>query len=217
MGGFVFRTITPAQALQRLIDGNKRYTADDAPEAMHAHAVNRRYSIAEQRPFATVLGCSDSRVPIEIVFNQGLGDLFVIRVAGNILNDHVIGSIEFAIETFGCPLVMVLGHSNCGAVTAAIDAVVHQHRAPARIATIVDAIRPNVEIVRDEADLLEAAIAQNVRSVTSTLQQTQPLITAARKAGRLAVVGAEYHLSTGNVSILCGDLAESKQDHEFTA
>jgi carbonic anhydrase len=207
----------PAQALQRLLDGNKRYAADDAPEAMHAHAVNRRHSIADQRPFATVLGCSDSRVPIEIVFNQGLGELFVIRVAGNILNDHVIGSVEYAIETFGCALVMVLGHSNCGAVTAAVDAVVHQRRAPARIATIVDAIRPNVEIVRNEADLLEAAIAQNVRSVTATLQQTQPLITAARKAGRLAVVGAEYHLSTGNVSTLYGDLIDVKQDREFSA
>jgi carbonic anhydrase len=217
MGGFVFRTITPPQALQRLLDGNKRYTADDAPEAIHAHAVNRRYSIAEQRPFATVLGCSDSRVPIEIVFNQGLGDLFVIRVAGNILNDHVIGSIEYAIETFGCPLVMVLGHSNCGAVTAAVDSVVRQNRPPARIATIVDAIRPSVELVRNEADLLEASIAQNVRNVTRTLQHMQPLITAARKAGRLAVVGAEYHLSTGNVSTLCGDLVDADQDREFSA
>src|SRR5579863_4118464 len=132
------RTIPPADALQRLIEGNRSYAADVAPEAMHAHAVKRRYSIAEQRPFATVLGCSDSRVPIEIVFNQGLGELFVIRLAGNILNDHVIGSIEFAVETFGCPLVMVLGHSNCGAVTAAVDAVVRQIRPPARIATIVD-------------------------------------------------------------------------------
>jgi carbonic anhydrase len=209
--------MTPAQALQRLIDGNKRYAADDAPEAMHAHAVNRRYSIAEQRPFATVLGCSDSRVPIEIVFNQGLGELFVIRLAGNILNDHVIGSIEFAVETFGCPLVMVLGHSNCGAVTAAVDAVVRQIRPPARIATIVDAIRPNVELVCNQSNLLEAAIAQNVRSVTSTLQHTQPVITAARKAGRLAVVGAEYHLSTGTVSTLCGDLVDEKQDREFSA
>jgi carbonic anhydrase len=200
--------MTPAQALQRLIDGNRRYAADDAPETMHAHAVNRRYSIADQRPFATVLGCSDSRVPIEIVFNQGLGELFVIRVAGNILNDHVIGSVEYAIEMFGCALVMVLGHSNCGAVTAAVEAVVNQHRPPARIATIVDAIRPSVEIVRNEGDMLEAAIAQNVRNVTATLQQTQPLITAARKAGRLAVVGAEYHLSTGNVSTLCGDLVD---------
>jgi carbonic anhydrase len=147
-------------------------------------------------------------VPIEIVFNQGLGELFVIRVAGNILNDHVTGSVEYAIEMFGCALVMVLGHSNCGAVTAAVEAVVNQHRPPARIATIVDAIRPSVEIVRNEGDMLEAAIAQNVRNVTATLQQTQPLITAARKAGRLAVVGAEYHLSTGNVSTLCGDLVD---------
>jgi len=199
--------MSPPQALQRLLDGNRRYAADDAPEAMHAHAVNRRHSIADQRPFAVVLGCSDSRVPIEIVFNQSLGDLFVIRIAGNILSDHVIGSVEFAIETFGCPLVIVLGHSNCGAVTAAVDAELNQRTVHARIATIVDAIRPCVQLVRDQRDVLEAAIAQNIRNVTSTLQQTQPVIALARTQERLAVVGAEYHLSTGRVSILCGDLA----------
>jgi len=112
---------------------------------------------------------------------------------------------------------MVLGHSNCGAVTAAVDAVAHQRSPSARIATIVEAIRPNVELVRNDADVLESAIAQNVRSVTATLQQTQPLITAARKSGRLAVVGAEYHLSTGNVSTLCGDLIDAPEDREFSA
>ena len=201
------RTISPTAALARLIDGNRRYAADDAPEAMHAHAVNRRHLIAEQSPFAVVLGCSDSRVPIEIVFNQSLGDLFVIRVAGNILNDHIIGSVEFAIETFGCPLVMVLGHSNCGAVTAAVDAVLNQRDSHSRIATIVDAIRPCVELVRDESNVLEAAIAQNVRHVVATLQATQPVISTARDQQRLAVVGAEYHLSTGQISMLCGDLS----------
>jgi carbonic anhydrase len=201
------RTISPLEALQRLIDGNRHYAADDAPEGMLAHAAARRHSISEQNPFAIVLGCSDSRVPIEIVFNQSLGDLFVIRVAGNILNDHIIGSVEYAIEMFGCSLVMVLGHSNCGAVTAAVDSVMAHRHAPSRIATIVDAIRPSVELVRDQDDMLDAAIAQNVRSVTSTLQQMQPLIATARTRGRLAVVGAEYQLSTGLVSILCGDLA----------
>jgi len=189
-----------------LVDGNRRYAADEAPEAMLAHAVNRRHSIAEQRPFAIVLGCSDSRVPIEIVFNQSLGDLFVIRVAGNILSDHVIGSAEYAIETFGSPLVMVLGHSNCGAVTAAVDAVLNQREAHSRIATIVNAIRPCVQLVRDQSDVLEAAIAQNIRHVTSTLQETEPVICTARAQKRLAIVGAEYHLSTGQVSMLCGDL-----------
>ena len=173
---------------------------------MHAHAVNRRHSIADQSPFAVVLGCSDSRVPIEIVFNQSLGDLFVVRVAGNILSDHVIGSVEYAIETFGCPLVMVLGHSNCGAVTAAVDAVLNERDPHSRIATIVDAIRPCVQVVRDQSNVLEAAIAQNVRHVTSTLQDMEPVISAARAQERLAIVGAEYHLSTGQVSTLCGDL-----------
>ncbi|MDP9018224.1 MAG: carbonic anhydrase [Candidatus Eremiobacteraeota bacterium] len=202
------RTVPPEAALRRLIEGNRRYAADDYPEGMHAHAVNRRHTMAEQRPFAIVLGCSDSRVPIEIVFNQSLGDLFVIRVAGNILNDHVIGSVEYALEMFGSSLVMVLGHSNCGAVTAAVDSVQNGHQPPSRIATIVDAIRPSVESVRGENDLLEAAIAQNVRNVTTDLQTMDPLIATARTQGRLAVVGAEYHLSTGLVTVLCGDLAE---------
>lgn len=202
------RTIPPVKALQRLIDGNRRYAADEPPEDMHSHAVSRRLSIDDQRPFAVVLGCSDSRVPVEIVFNQGLGDLFVIRVAGNILNDHVIGSIEYAIEMFGCPLIMVLGHSNCGAVTAAVGAVSSGRDPQARIATIVDAIRPSVQPVRDREDPIETAIAHNVRSVTSTLQQTEPIIATARSLARAAVVGGVYHLSTGLVSLLCGDLAE---------
>ena len=191
------------------MEGNRTYAIDEAAEGLHAHSVARRHLIAAQQPFATVIGCSDSRVPIEIVFNQSLGDLFVIRVAGNILNDHIIGSVEYAVATFGCSLVMVLGHSNCGAVTAAVDAVLHGREAPSRIATIVDAIRPNVESVRDHDDVIEAAVKQNVRSVTAALQSAQPLISQARELGRLAVVGAEYHLSTGRVTTLCGDLAET--------
>lgn len=205
----MYKTIPPAEALKRLLEGNGRYAIDEGLEGLHAHSVTRRHLIAAQQPFATVIGCSDSRVPVEIVFNQGLGDLFVIRVAGNILNDHVIGSVEYAVETFGCSLVMVLGHSNCGAVTAAVDAVLHGRTAPSRIASIVDAIRPAVEEVRDRDNVIEAAVEQNVRSVTSVLQEAPPIISAARKQGRLAVVGAEYHLSTGRVTRLCGDLAET--------
>src|SRR4029077_6133500 len=119
------------------------------------------------------------------------------------------GSMEYAIETFKCSLVMVLGHSNCGAVTAAVDSVLMNRQAASRIATIVDAIRPSVQRVREQTNVLDSAIAQNVRDVTSALQQMQPLIASARATGRLAVVGAEYHLATGLVSILCGDLAAS--------
>jgi carbonic anhydrase len=205
----VYRAIPPAEALKRLLDGNKKYAADEAPEGMLAHAVKRRHTIAEQQPFAAVLGCSDSRVPIEIVFNQSLGDLFVIRVAGNILSDHVVGSVEYAVATFGCSLVMVLGHSGCGAVTAAVESVLNRRHAPSRIETIVDAIRPSVEAVRGEADVLAAAIARNVRDVTSSLQRMKPIIATARAEGRLAIVGAQYQLSTGAVSVVCGDLVEA--------
>jgi len=202
----LFESISPDEALQRLIDGNRRYAADAAPKGVLDHVARRRLTIAEQRPFAIVLGCSDARVPIEIVLNQSLGDLFVIRVAGNILNDHVIGSVEYAIETFGCPLVMVLGHSNCGAVAAAVQSVINQRPFSSRIAMIVDAIRPSVELVRQHDDVLQAAIAQNVCAVTSALQRAGPIISSAREEGRLAVVGARYHLATGLVSTLCGDL-----------
>jgi carbonic anhydrase len=189
-----------------LIDGNRRYAGDEAPAGMLDHVAKRRLTIAEQHPFAVVLGCSDARVPIEIVLNQSLGDLFVIRVAGNVLNDYIVGSVEYAVETFGCPLVMVLGHSNCGAVTAAVESVIRGRVFSSRIATIVNAIRPSVEIARRHDDVLQAAIAQNVRAVTTALQGSGPIIASAREQGRLAVVGAEYQLATGLVSTLCGDL-----------
>lgn len=195
-------TVKPYDALQRLIEGNQKYAADLA-RSDHAHAIHRRHAIAEQRPFGVVLGCSDSRVPVEIIFDQTLGNLFVIRVAGYVLSDHVIGSIEYAVQTFGSSLVMVLGHSHCGAVTATVEAVLEDKPVPvgSRVSAIVESIRPAVESVRTEPNVLEAAIKAHVRAVTQELQNDNGL-KASIDAGKLAVVGAEYHLGTGMVQIV---------------
>ena len=201
----MFRNVPPEEALRRLTEGNRLYAADQLPENHHAHAVNRRHTIHQQKPFAIILGCSDSRVPIEIVFGQSLGDLFVVRNAGYVLNDHVLGSIDMAVSTFGSSLLLVLAHSNCGAVTAAVEASLEGARpvSPA-MQTIIDDIRPAVEAVRDEADVIEAAISFHVQRTAAQLRATQPIIAPAVARGELMVVAAEYHLSTGLVSILDG-------------
>ena len=190
----------PYDALQRLIEGNQKY-ADDLARSDHAHAIHRRHAIAEQRPFGIVLGCSDSRVPVEIIFDQTLGNLFVIRVAGYVLSDHVIGSLEYAVQTFGSSLIMVLGHSHCGAVTATVEAVLEDKPVSSRVSTIVESIRPAVESVRTETNVLEAAIKAHIRSVTAKLQNDE-VLKASIDAGKLAIVGAEYHLGTGLVQIV---------------
>lgn len=193
-------TVKPYDALQRLIEGNQKY-ADDLARSDHAHAIHRRHAIAEQRPFGIVLGCSDSRVPVEIIFDQTLGNLFVIRVAGYVLSDHVIGSLEYAVQTFGSSLIMVLGHSHCGAVTATVEAVLEDKPVSSRVSTIVESIRPAVESVRTETNVLEAAIKAHIRSVTAKLQNDE-VLKASIDAGKLAIVGAEYHLGTGLVQIV---------------
>ena len=201
----MFRNVPPEQALKRLIEGNQLYASDRAAETQHAHAVHRRHDIATQRPFAIILGCSDSRVPVEIIFSQTLGDLFVIRNAGYVLNDHVTGSIEYAVHMFGSSLIMVLGHSSCGAVTAAVEATLHHAEPPSpSIKAIVDSIRPAVEAAKDEANVLEAAIELHVKSVTRQLRSTAPILDREIEAGHLMIVGAEYHLSSALVTILDG-------------
>ena len=197
----MFRNISPQEAIKRLIEGNQRYVDELAHSAVQS--VQRAHLMAEQRPFAIVLGCSDSRVPVEIVFAQSLGDLFVIRNAGQVLNDHVIGSIEYAVGMFGSPLVMVLGHSSCGAVTAAVGATIRGEAvASPAIAAIVESIRPAVESVRHEPDVLEAAIAAHVRSVVAELRESQPVLRPAIDRNELRIVGAEYHLGSGRVTLM---------------
>ena len=201
--------LRPDEALQRLIAGNQTYASDHAAQD-HRHAIHRRHQIAEQSPFGIVLGCSDSRVPVEIVFDQTIGNLFVVRVAGYVLNDHVIGSIEYAVQTFGSSLILVLGHSHCGAVTATVEAVLEQKQFGPRVQTIIQSIRPAVEQARDEKDILESAIKAHVRAVTQALRD-EPGLQNAIRDGKLAVVGAEYHLETGLVQILTQEAPQPPQ------
>jgi carbonic anhydrase len=149
-----------------------------------------------QHPIAIIVGCSDSRVAPEIVFDQGLGDLFVVRVAGNVVDDHAIGSIEYAVEHLHASLIVVLGHDRCGAVQAAISG----DDAPGHIQSLVESIRPAVEAAKSEpGDLLDNAINENVRRVVNQLQTSQPILGQEVQEGHLQVVGARYLLDGGSV------------------
>ena len=165
---------------------------------------------AEQEPFAIVLGCSDARVPAELVFDQGLGDLFVIRVAGNIVAASQIGSVEFAAEQFGTPLVVVLGHSRCGAVTATLDELKRPRDNQSRnLRSIVDRIRPSVEVLletelkNDSDALVRHAVRNNVRASVNHLRHGSEVLEELQKKG-LVIVGAEYSLETGIVEFFEG-------------
>lgn len=203
--------ITAREALDRLRQGNRRFIADlrsDAPETGQA----RRRALADgQEPFAIILGCSDSRVPAEIVFDQGLGDLFVIRIAGNIVAPSQIGSVEFAAERFGTPLVVVLGHSRCGAVMATLEGIMqptcHQSR---HLGSIVERIRPAVEplieteLRHDQERLLIQAVRANVRAAANQLRRGSEFLESRIERSELLVVGAEYSLETGVVDFFDG-------------
>jgi carbonic anhydrase len=190
--------VPPDQALNRLIEGNRRYLFE---KMSHPSGIEeRRRELAKvQHPFAVVLGCADSRVPPEIVFHQGLGDLFVVRVAGNIVDDAILGSIEFAVENLGASAILVLGHERCGAVQAAIDG----GEAPGHVGALITAITPAVESVKGlPGDGLDNAVCANVKVVAAALRNRSPLLEAAVQAGRLVIAGGRYDLDTGIVEIL---------------
>lgn len=194
---------TGDEALQRLIRGNQRFVM--AWAANPNQTMERRQQVAEkQAPFAIVLGCSDSRVSPEIIFDQGIGDLFVVRLAGNLFDNYMgLGSIEFAVEQFHSPLLMVLGHENCGAVVSTIEAVQQNAMVPGKIANIVDAIKPIVERVKDQpGDLVNNAVRANVLHVVEQLRNADPLIRTLQADGKLKIVGAYYSLSSGKVEVL---------------
>jgi carbonic anhydrase len=202
------RQPTAEESLRRLRDGNARFVQgaqDRAPFAWHPGIVDG------QRPFAVVLGCSDSRAPAELVFDQGLGDLFVIRVAGNVVAPSGIGSVEFAVSRFGTPLVVVMGHTLCGAVAASVQAL-EQGETPEskNLRSITDRIAPHVEgLVRlahhqstDRSVLLREAGRANTLASTAQLRHGSPLLEQMVASGELLVVAAEYELETGRVDFL---------------
>jgi carbonic anhydrase len=194
------------QALTKLMEGNKRYI--NAPESGHARRTEeRRLEVAEgQNPFAVILACADSRVAPEVIFDQGLGDTFVVRVAGNIVNPTnygVLGSIEYGVLVLGAPLIMVLGHSRCGAVAGAIEALKKGTKFPGSINNIVTTIKPLVEAVKGEpGDLLENSILSNVKMGVNKLNGSAPVIADMVKEGKVKIVGANYDLKTGEVKIV---------------
>ncbi len=198
--------ISASEALEILKQGNKRFAAGVRSIDTTAQNMQRSDFTKDQAPFAIILGCSDSRVPAEIVFDQGLGDLFVIRVAGNIVAPSQVGSVEFAAERFGTPLVVVLGHSMCGAVIATIDELEHPtENHSTNVLSIVNRIRPTVEPLfntdlRDNPQkLLETAIKANIRSATNHLRHGSQLLEQLILKDKLVIVGAEYSLETGEV------------------
>ena len=199
----------PAEALERLRAGNARFVANEL--SRDVSDVERARLTSGQEPFAVILGCSDSRVPTEVVFDQGLGDLFVIRVAGNIVAPSQIGSIEFAAQKFATRLVVVLGHTRCGAVEATIDELQQPAEKQSRnIAAIVSRIRPSVMDllecgdVTDRDDLLGQAVRENVRYSANALRHGSDIIEELIDNGKLLIVGAEYSLDTGVVEFFDG-------------
>jgi carbonic anhydrase len=199
--------IPAREALERLRQGNVRFTSN----ARQSGPVPRAELAQSQHPIAIVLGCSDSRVPAEIVFDQGLGDLFVIRVAGNIVAPSQIGSVEFAAERFGTRLVVVLGHSRCGAILATLDELRKPTGGHSRgMQSIVDRVRPSVETLlqtelRSDPDaLVTQAVRGNIRASANHLRNGSPLLEQLIRDDGLVVVGAEYCLETGVVEFFEG-------------
>ncbi|HYS06985.1 MAG TPA: carbonic anhydrase [Candidatus Dormibacteraeota bacterium] len=203
--------IAAQEALERLREGNRRFVMDVRRRDTLTGQTRRRELAAGQEPFAIILGCSDSRVPAEIVFDQGLGDLFVIRVAGNIVAPSQIGSVEFAAERFGTRLVVVLGHTECGAVLATIEELGRPSEGQSRnLRSIVDRIRPSVEALlmeefRDQADaLVRKAVRANIRVSADHLRHGSEVLEQSIQKDGLLVVGAEYSLNTGVVDFFDG-------------
>ena len=194
--------LTPAQALARLMEGNRRFVADQDSRA--DISTKRRLELAKgQGPFAALVGCADSRVGPEHLFGGGLGELFIVRTAGNYVDDAGYGSLAYAVAALGVPLIVVLGHERCGAVDAATKLVVNNDQLPPSLARMVQPILPAVVDARathKSGDLTDAAIHMNVRHVTRALRQgTDPLMAEPMRAGKLMVVGAYYDLDTGRV------------------
>src|SRR5438093_13441779 len=203
--------ISASEALERVREGNRRFVSDVRGSAALV-TQTRRSELAEgQEPFAIILGCSDSRVPAEIVFDQGLGDLFVIRVAGNIVASSQIGSVEFAAERFGTPLVVVLGHSRCGAVLATLEELMRPREKQSRnLRSIVDRIRPSVEgllateLRHDSEALVQHAVRANIRASANQVRHGSDVLEELIQKARVLVVGAEYSLETGCVDFFDG-------------
>ena len=192
-------SVAPAEAITKLKEGNGRYTSGNLQHP--GQTTERRTELAKtQHPFAAIVSCSDSRVPPEIVFDQGLGDLFIVRVAGNVINDEGLGSIEYTVDHLGTRLILVLGHQNCGAVKAAREIIAAKGKAPGHIESLVTAIKPAVEATAKED--LDTTIKANVKNVVQALRSSTPILKAEVDSGKIQVIGGYYSLDTGAVTFL---------------
>ena len=194
--------IPPAEALDLLMQGNARYMAGEMDEK--DFSVDRAARTAAQFPIAAILGCADSRVSPELLFDQGPGDVFVVRLAGNFLDDDGFASLEYAVKFLGAPLVMVLGHTNCGAIDAAIKVVKERIELPGHLPELIKSIEPAVIAAhgRHPSDLLAAATEENVRLNVKRLIENAPIMTDALAAKKIAVAGGIYDIATGKVNLI---------------
>ncbi len=200
--------ISAQEALKKLKSGNQRFIDCQQNGINQFNAESRNELAAAQAPFAIILGCADSRTPAEIIFDQGLGEIFVIRVAGNIAAASQIGSIEYAVESFGTPLIVVMGHTNCGAVNATVD-FMNKGEVPfesdsltAIVKRIAPAVQPLLDTEDSDAEVKQKAVLANVAVSANDMIQESPVIAKAIEEGRVTVVGAEYSLETGQVEFI---------------
>ncbi|HET7501314.1 MAG TPA: carbonic anhydrase [Kofleriaceae bacterium] len=195
-------SLPPEVALQRLVDGNRRFR-DGTAGAVAGRSFDATRAAAPQRPFAIVLGCSDARTPVEIVFDQGFGDLFVVRVAGNIVAPSIVGSIEFAASQFGTRLVVVMGHTGCGAIAATTHAIATGLGPESKnLRAITDRIAPHIDAIARRgsgAETMREAMRANVRASVDHLRHGSQILEELVLKGRLVVTGAEYEIETGQV------------------
>jgi carbonic anhydrase len=195
---YTVNNLTAEAAIQELREGNDRYILDHV-EHPHEGAQRRVDLSVAQHPFAIVLGCADSRVVPELIFDQGVGDLFVLRIAGNVADDAVIASIEYAVEHLGTRLVVVLGHERCGAVMAAIDHVF----SPGKLNSLISYIKPAVKASQDLAgNVVSNTVKAHINLMVEAIASTEPILSQEVKSGTLKIVPAYYRLSTGKVDFL---------------
>lgn len=194
--------IGPDEALKRLVDGNARYAANTA--ANKDFSAGRAARAESQHPFAAIVSCADSRVAPELAFDQGPGELFVVRVAGNFVNTDGLASLEYGVKFLGIPLIMVLGHTNCGAVDATIKVLKDNAELPGHLPELVNSIKPAVEVAKKAGsdDLLDRAITENVRHNVAELNKAEPIVSRLVGDGRVKVVGGVYDLATGKVALV---------------
>lgn len=194
--------VSAEAALKRLSEGNARYVSGRLNE--RDFSAGRAARAVSQAPFASIVSCADSRIAPELAFDQGPGELFVTRVAGNFVNDDALASLEFGAQVLGSQLILVLGHTRCGAIAATIDVVKNGTTLPGHLPVLVDAIRPAVLAAQKEkpADMLEAATIANVRLTVERLRTSEPILARRVADKTLAVVGGIYELATGKVTLL---------------